>query len=119
MKLKTIQRGCSFLAILLLGALLTACGSNGGSDGGGSGTLSVALTDSAAEDYQAVYVTVDRVEVHRSSQDNATSGWITVAEPGTTYNLLDLVQRTLRPTGGRPPGYRQLWTAAPGPRHYR
>ncbi|WP_051690057.1 DUF4382 domain-containing protein [Pelobacter seleniigenes] len=102
MKLKTIQRGCSFLAILLLSALLTACGSNGGSDGGGSGTLSVALTDSAAEDYQAVYITVDRVQVHRSSQDNATSGWVTVAEPGTTYNLLDLVNGLFAQLGEGP-----------------
>ena len=102
MKRKNIQRCCSFLAILLLGAFLTACGSSGDSDGGGNGTLSVALTDSAAEDYQAVYVTVDRVEVHRSSQENATSGWSTVAEPGTTYNLLDLVNGLFAQLGEGP-----------------
>ncbi len=79
-------------SILLL-AFLSACG---GSSGGGSledstGTVSVALTDAATDDYQAVYVTIDRIDVLATDQDSESGTWVTVAEPAKTYNLLDLV----------------------------
>lgn len=70
---------------LWVALLLTACGGN---DAGiAQGLLSIALTDAATDSYQAVYVTVARVEVHADSGD----GWETVAAPNQTYNLLDLV----------------------------
>jgi len=71
---------------LLFGFSLAACGGGGGSDGG-QGTLSTSLTDSTTDEYQAVYVTIARVEVHHD--DGGT--WQTVAEPNKTYNLLELV----------------------------
>jgi len=70
---------CSFLA----GMMLTACG--GGDSAPAQGTLSTSLTDASTDLYQAVYVTISRVEVH------ANGGWQTVANPEKTYNLLELV----------------------------
>jgi hypothetical protein len=66
---------------------LAACGGSS-SDGiaTGSGSLRTLLTDSSTEDYQAVYVTIARVDVHSEH-----AGWQTVATPGKTCNLLALV----------------------------
>jgi hypothetical protein len=80
------------LLCLLTGIVLTACGGGGGSDsGGGTGTLSTSLTDSASDDYQAVYVTIARVDVHLGGNENDAGTWQTVASPNKTYNLLELV----------------------------
>ena len=94
--LKKLQ--CLLFA-LLLALSLAACGGggddgDGGDDGGaisGQGTLTTVLTDAATDDYQAVYVTIARVEVHAGSENNEESLWQTVAEPAQTYNLLELV----------------------------
>lgn len=77
---------------LLLGFFLTACG-GGGSSGSsdGQGTLSTSLTDASTDEYQAVYITVARVDVHLGGDEDADGSWQTVAEPNQTYNLLDLV----------------------------
>jgi hypothetical protein len=84
------------IGLLLMGSIvLFACGGGGGgsSDGAtGTGTLSVGLTDSSTDKYQAVYVTVDEVQV--KSNDVATKqneSWQPVATPMKTYNLLNLV----------------------------
>lgn len=72
------------LCCILAGMMLAACG--GGSDSDpAQGTLSTSLTDASTDLYQAVYVTISRVEVH------ANGGWQTVANPEKTYNLLELV----------------------------
>jgi hypothetical protein len=68
----------------LAALLLWGCGS-----GGGSGTLSVGLTDASTDQYQAVYVTIKAVEVHMSG--DAEDGWETVGTPNKTYDLLQLV----------------------------
>ncbi|MEJ2032288.1 MAG: DUF4382 domain-containing protein, partial [Deltaproteobacteria bacterium] len=70
------------MALLAIG-LFSACGGDG--DGPGAGTLSLQMTDAATPEYQAVYVTIDEVQVHGQE-----GGWKTVANPGKTYNLLDL-----------------------------
>lgn len=74
-------------ALLALGsALLFACGGGGGGSAG-TGTLSLSLSDASSDDYKAVYVTVDEISVHPASG----GGWVTVASPDQTYNLLELV----------------------------
>ncbi len=90
------------LAVSLLAALqLLACGGGRGSSGG-TGTLSVALTDASTDDYRAVYVTIRRVDVHREG-----GGWQTVSEPGKTYSLLELVNGVRQRLGLKdlPAGY--------------
>lgn len=69
--------------------LLAACGGGGGDSSSvvTMGSLSTSLTDSSTDEYRAIYVTVEKVEVNPADG----SGWRTVATPGTTYNLLDLV----------------------------
>ena len=67
------------------------------------GSISVLLTD-APGDYRAVYVSIEKILVHKSGEstqeNNETSyennetqtdaGWITVAQPNKTYDLLTL-----------------------------
>jgi hypothetical protein len=110
-------------ALLALGASagLVACGGGGG---GGTavpvvaqtGTLRVALTDAprcrvANEDLDKVYVTVERVRVHQSADDNpATGSWyeIEIVNPQTQrpeprkINLLDLTNGRLEELGTTP-----------------
>ncbi len=88
---KRLFQPWSMLIMTLLIGFLAACG-NGGSDSGSSGTLTTSLTDATTDEYQAVYITIDRVEVHPGTEPGAEDGhWVTVAEPGKTYNLLELV----------------------------
>jgi hypothetical protein len=68
---------------------LTAC-SGGGSSADGS--LSLVLTDATTNDYKAVYVTIEEVQVCTDDENEGdVNSWYTVAEPGGTYNLLELV----------------------------
>jgi len=66
--------------------VFAACGGGGGGDGS-SGTLSVSLSDSALPGFQAIYVTVDEVQAHRSGR----GGWVTVGTPNKTVDLLTLI----------------------------
>jgi uncharacterized lipoprotein YehR (DUF1307 family) len=70
---------------------LTACG---GSDESSSaaGSLSLKLTDATTNDYKAVYVTIEEVQVCTDDENEGyENSWYTVAEPERTYNLLELV----------------------------
>lgn len=85
-----------FLYLALVSFLifsLPACGGGGSSDSGsgGTGELSLYLTDATTLEYEAVYVTIDRVEVHKGGNQNNQNSWEIVAEPEGTYNLLELV----------------------------
>jgi len=83
---------CIILSLSIM--IFTACSdtSSSGSSGGDTGVLSLSLTD-APDDYRAVYVTIDKVQVHRGDADG--NKWITVATPTKTYNLLELVNGVL------------------------
>jgi hypothetical protein len=75
-----------FLFILMLAA---CSGGGSGSSGGGSdgiGTLSLSLSDATTDEYNAVYVTIEEVQVHK-----AGGTWQEVVFPQKTYNLLELV----------------------------
>jgi hypothetical protein len=92
--------GTGVLTAMLIG--LAGCG--GGSDSSntsdgilassdGLGQVKVLLTDDPAS-YQAVYVTIDSIQVKKDdgndSDSNESNAWMTVAEPSKTYDLLTL-----------------------------
>lgn len=71
-------------------SMLAGCGGGGSSSssvGSGTGTLSVSLLDATTDEYNAVYVTIEEVQVHKGENGN----WKVVASPWQTYNLLELV----------------------------
>ena len=76
---------------------LISCGGGGGSsDLGavGTGTASVALVDSASEDYAAVYVTINDIQFHLGGNENSPNSWRSIHESieyPVTVNLLELV----------------------------
>jgi hypothetical protein len=79
------------LALLCLSLVIFAvsCGGGGGDSGGSgsTGTLNLSLTDASTTDYQAIYVSINQVEVHK----DGGAGWEVVSTPNKTYNLLELV----------------------------
>lgn len=92
------QYRCRFwLFVTLVAALglVVSCGggSSGGSSSSGSGELSLGLTDAASDLYQAVYVTIDEVQVHTGGNENVPGNWTSVDMPASpmTVNLLELV----------------------------
>ena len=98
MKLKHMGWIGSILLCLAAGIFLGACGSSdGGSSSADQGILATYLTDSTTQEYQAVYVTIDRVDAHYGDEDDEDGYWVTVAEPEAgentlgTYNLLELI----------------------------
>jgi hypothetical protein len=79
----------------------TAPGGGGAAPGG---TLRVALTDAPACGYDHVYVTVDRVRVHRSSTaQEGDGGWSeVVVDPARRVDLLELTNGVLAELGQVP-----------------
>ena len=80
--------------------LLVACG-GGGSDSSATGTLRLSLTDAPACGYDSVFVTVERVRVHKSgSAADSDGGWSEVVlAPAQRVDLLTLTNGTLLPLG--------------------
>lgn len=72
-----------FAVLFILG--LTGCGGSG-SGSSEPGTLSLQMVDATLPGFQAIYVSVDHVDVH--PQDGT---WMTVLTPRSTVNLLELV----------------------------
>ncbi len=90
-----------FYSILFL-FLLSACGGGGESSSSNTGKLSIRLTDASSDEYAAVYVTIDNVQVHLGDVDGEGDGdnnWISVATPQKTYNLLELVNGVMEQLG--------------------
>ena len=86
----------SWIILPLIFLLLVACGGGGGGGGGGdlgTGTLSLSLTDASSSDYQAVFVTIDEVQVHLGGNENSPNNWKSVDMPISplTVDLFDLV----------------------------
>jgi len=82
------------------------------SSSGGTGKLSLGLTDSITDDYDAVYVTIKEVRVHMSGDetdgedgngngdgDDEASSWEVIVSGNTTYNLLELVNGVIEQLG--------------------
>jgi len=78
--------------------IATACSNSSSSNE--TGSLSIGLTDAASDDYAAVYVTIDEVQVHTG--DDEGGAWNVVASPNKTYNLLDLVNGVIEQLGVSP-----------------
>ena len=79
-------------------AVLVACGGGGGSS---TGTMQLSLTDAAACGYDHVYVTVEKVRVHKSdTAGESDAGWEEMAvTPAKQVDLLMLTNGTLEPLG--------------------
>jgi hypothetical protein len=88
------MRASTFLPAITVAAILAACGGGGGSSGG-TGTLSVKMTDAPACGYDHVWVTVTKVRVHKSdTASDADPGWSEVAvtpDPGSDGRRIDLL----------------------------
>lgn len=76
-----------WIQILTLGLMILAACGGGGDSGSSTGTLQLSLTDSTTTKYQAIYVTIRQVEVHK----DGGVGWQVISNPNKTYNLLELV----------------------------
>lgn len=77
--------GVSRTLLLMVGLAL---GGLWGCGSASNGQLSLALADAATDQYNAVYVTVDKIQVHAS--DMSENSWETLFTPQRTYNLLAL-----------------------------
>ena len=84
----------SWIILSLILLMFVACGGGGGSGGDvATGTLSLSLTDASSSDYQAVFVTIDEVQVHLGGNENNPNHWKSVDMPISplTVDLFDLV----------------------------
>ena len=68
---------------------ISACGSGGGGSSTGTGTLSASLIDSAGS-YEAVYVTVEALQVHLGGNEKNDKNWHTIPMEKNTINLCEL-----------------------------
>ena len=75
---------------------LVSCGGGGG-DGAGTGALELSLTDASTDEYQAVYVTINEVNVKHEGHE----GWDIVPDLDLpqTFNLLELVNGVMADLG--------------------
>jgi len=87
---------CAMICLLTLFMGCSGGGGGSGGSGGSTGTLALSLTDAPSAEYEAVYVTIDRVDVHLGGNEANPKNWKTITESGDTehvkrtYNLLEL-----------------------------
>jgi len=99
----------ALLVFFAFGILFAVGCDDSGASGPGPGTLSLYMTDAASNDFQAVYVTIADVAVHRAQNgaegdgadgsQQGDDGWKVVASPQKTYNLLELVDGAMAELG--------------------
>jgi hypothetical protein len=105
-KASATGRNCAlrWITAALLAAMLAACGGGGSGGASGEGTLRVALTDAPSCGYDHVWVTIEKVRVHRSASASDTdAGWSElVLSPARRVDLLDLTNGILEELGTLP-----------------
>ena len=94
-------RSLAAFSMICFLTLFVGCGSGGGGSStggsGGTGTLALSLTDAPA-DFEAVYVTIERVEVHLGGNEASPKNWQEIPPPNSgvspfvkkTFDLLAL-----------------------------
>ena len=104
-------RSLAAFSMICFLTLFVGCGSGGGGSStggsGGTGTLALSLTDAPGQDFDAVYVTIERVEVHLGGNENSPKNWQEIPPPDSgvspfvkkTYNLLELTNGVLEELG--------------------
>jgi hypothetical protein len=90
-----IFKSCGIVFLFIASSILFSCGGGGGSgtgDLGGVGTVSMSLTDAMSNQFNAMYVTINDVQVHTKGSGNGNNGWVTVSTPNLpkTFNLYEL-----------------------------
>ena len=87
-----------FIISALLSLAVAACGAGNGDDAqntreNGKGTLAVNLTDASTDQYKAIYITIDEVQVHLGGDENNAANWVSLEMPQSpvTVDLLELV----------------------------
>jgi hypothetical protein len=85
-------KSCVIIFLLFASLIIFACGGGGGSSSGEVGTVSMSLTDARSNGFNAVYVTIDDVQVHMKGNDNNDNNWRSVSAPTLpkTFNLYEL-----------------------------
>lgn len=80
-----------FLFLLIVGGtfLFQACNSSSNANSNGKGTVTASMTDSPGT-FTALNVQVVRIEAHKTSVSDSTSGWVTICDSTVNVNIMDL-----------------------------
>ena len=65
-----IPRFRSFLVLMAVMTLISGCGAVVEVQTGGSGTLSLSMTDASNDQFEAVYVTIDKIQIHLGGSES-------------------------------------------------
>jgi hypothetical protein len=86
-------KSCEIIFLLFISLFMFACDGGGGSSSGGVGMVSMSLTDAMSNKYNAVYVTIDDVQVHTKGNGNGNNSWQSASAPNLpkTFNLYNLI----------------------------
>jgi len=88
-----LHKSFTIISALMISTLFFACsGGGGGSSSGETGTVAMSLTDAMSNKFNAVYVTIDDVQVHLKGNGRGNNSWTSVSTPNLpkTFNLYDL-----------------------------